>query len=61
MSAIVGIEDPITDLVGKLKVSQNRPESDRLGGVAGLLSRHDENSREMASTVRKHLGALGED
>ena len=41
MNAIVGIEIPITKLVGKWKVSQNRPDADKLGVVAGLLTRGD--------------------
>ena len=34
-SAIVGIEIPISQLTGKWKVSQNRPEKDRLGVTEG--------------------------
>jgi transcriptional regulator len=37
LGAIVGIEIPLTSLVGKWKVSQNRPAADREGVVAGLL------------------------
>lgn len=51
LQAIVGIEIPITRLVGKWKVSQNRPEPDRLGVVAGLSAREDAASKEMASLV----------
>lgn len=36
MAAIVGIEIPITRLVGKWKVSQNQPEANRAGVVRGL-------------------------
>lgn len=54
MDAIVGIEIPIAKLVGKWKVSQNRPEPDRLGVVAGLLARGDEPSQAMAALVEKH-------
>ena len=61
MQAIVGIEIPIAKLVGKWKVSQNRPEPDKIGVVAGLLHRGDSQSKAMASLVRKHLsfGAEG--
>jgi transcriptional regulator len=52
---IVGIEIPITKLVGKWKVSQNRPEADRLGVVAGLLARGDAQSRQMAALVNEHV------
>ena len=36
LTNIVGIEMPIARLIGKWKVSQNRPEVDRLGAIAGL-------------------------
>ena len=36
LRAIVGIRIPLTRLVGKWKVSQNRSEADRLGVVQGL-------------------------
>jgi transcriptional regulator len=55
LQAIVGIEIPIERLVGKWKVSQNRPEPDKLGVVAGLLARKDPASREMASLVNQHV------
>jgi transcriptional regulator len=55
LQSIVGIEIPITRLVGKWKVTQNRPEPDKLGVVAGLLAREDAASKEMASLVKKHV------
>ena len=55
LRAIVGIEIPITTLVGKWKVSQNRPTADKLGTVAGLHGREDTDSREMAELVNKHI------
>lgn len=36
LQAIVGIEIPITTLIGKWKVSQNRSDADRAGIAAGL-------------------------
>ena len=36
LGAIVGIEIPVTRLVGKWKASQNRSEADRAGVTAGL-------------------------
>jgi len=57
--AIVGVEIPITKLVGKWKASQNRPEADKLGVVAGLTLRQDENSREMAALVARSVGKDG--
>jgi transcriptional regulator len=55
LKAIVGIEIPITRLVGKWKVSQNRPQADRLGVVAGLESRDDARSNDMAALVRRTI------
>ncbi|MBA3598003.1 MAG: FMN-binding negative transcriptional regulator [Methylibium sp.] len=57
LQAIVGIEIPITRLVGKWKVSQNRPAADRLGVVAGLLERDEAESTEMAALVQRHVDA----
>lgn len=37
LHGIVGIEIPIDAIEGKWKVSQNRPEADRRGVVAGLV------------------------
>jgi transcriptional regulator len=36
IKGIVGVEIPIDRIEGKWKVSQNRPEADRAGVVAGL-------------------------
>ena len=58
-AGIVGIEIPIEKLIGKWKVSQNRPEPDKLGVIAGLLARGDEQAREMAAEVGKHASLLG--
>jgi len=55
LQAIVGIEIPIVKLVGKWKVSQNRPTPDKLGIVAGLVARDDMQSKEMASLVSRHV------
>ena len=48
---LVGLEMPITKLVGKWKVSQNRPKGDRLGVAAGLASQGDAHSAAMAELV----------
>jgi transcriptional regulator len=53
--AIVGVEIPITRIEGKWKTNQNRPEPDKLGVVAGLLSKGDDESAAMAALVRSHL------
>lgn len=55
VSAIVGVEIPIERLVGKWKISQNRSESDRLGTVAGLLNRDDDNARAMAALIKARV------
>lgn len=51
LTMIVGIEIPIEILVGKWKVSQNRPEADRLGVVAGLRERARPQDPTMATLV----------
>lgn len=51
LGAIVGIEIPITRLVGKWKVSQNRPTKDKLGAIAGLQAQGDTESLEMARLI----------
>lgn len=56
LGAIVGLEIPIDRLVGKWKVSQNRPAADRLGVVAGLQAQGDEEARGMAALVARHGG-----
>ena len=52
VTAIVGIEIPITKLIGKWKVSQNRPEQDRAGVVEGLRRDGGESAEAMARLVR---------
>jgi transcriptional regulator len=51
LAAIVGIEIPIARLVGKWKVSQNRPEADRAGVARGLEAEGDASSAAMAQLV----------
>jgi transcriptional regulator len=55
LAAIVGIEIPIRKLTGKWKVSQNRPEPDRHGVVAGLRAQIDPNAKAMADLVQKNV------
>lgn len=57
LKAIVGIEIPISTVVGKWKTSQNRPLPDKLGAIAGLHERGDANSRQMAALVQRHAAA----
>jgi len=53
LGAIVGIEIPIERLVGKWKVSQNRPAADRLGVAAGLDARNEPEASAMASLIQQ--------
>jgi transcriptional regulator len=50
---VVGIEIPITAILGKWKVSQNRSAPDRAGVVAALRAHHDRSSQEMAGLVEQ--------
>jgi len=50
LGAIVGIEIELTTLVGKWKVSQNRPAADREGVVDGLL--REDGDEALARQVR---------
>jgi transcriptional regulator len=52
---IVGLEIPISRIVGKWKVSQNRSTEDRRGVVAGLQANTDAGARAMADLVARAL------
>lgn len=54
VNAIVGIEIPVTRLVGKWKTSQNRTPADKHGVIAGLQERGDDVALDMAALVRQH-------
>ena len=51
LKAIVGIEIPVTRLLGKWKASQNRPAADRAGVVRGLRESGDPMAAQMADWV----------
>jgi transcriptional regulator len=51
LNAIVGIEIPITRLVGKWKISQNRSAADRAGVAAGLNAHGGADEIAMAEAV----------
>ena len=51
LGAIVGIEIPLTRLVGKWKVSQNRPAVDREGVVKALSGLGNDEARAMSGLV----------
>lgn len=57
LGAIVGIEIPLTRLVGKWKVSQNRPSPDRDGVVTGLREMNDRDAQAMSGLVKKVAGS----
>lgn len=56
LGAIVGIEIPLTKLIGKWKVSQNRPSADRDGVVKGLREMDDRDAQAMSALVKKVAG-----
>ena len=53
LGAIIGLEIPITRLIGKWKVSQNRPPQDRDGVVEGLLQEGGHSAAAIAALVRE--------
>jgi transcriptional regulator len=53
LGAIIGLEIPITRLIGKWKVSQNRPPQDRAGVVEGLVHAGEPSAAAMADLVRR--------
>ena len=55
VGAIVGIEMPISRLIGKWKLSQNRSARDRAGVVEGLLGEGSESASRMAGLVKSAL------
>lgn len=55
LGAIVGIEIALTKLIGKWKVSQNRPVDDRKGVIEGLTEGGDADSVAIAHWVKEKL------
>jgi transcriptional regulator len=53
LASIVGVEISLTKLIGKWKVSQNRPAADRAGVVAGLSERNDVYGSAIALWVKR--------
>ena len=53
VAAIVGLEMPISRLIGKWKVSQNRPARDRDGVIEGLLQEGRESAAAVAGLIRQ--------
>jgi transcriptional regulator len=59
LNAIVGVEIPIQRLEGKWKMSQNRPEADRLGAINGL-STSDNPAEQAVAAVMLEMHARPE-
>ena len=55
MTAIIGVEIPITQMIGKYKLNQNKNEADRLGVIAGLKQQGGSISLEMAQMIQQYL------
>lgn len=55
LGAIVGIEIPVTRLVGKWKVSQNQPAANRDGVIKGLGELPDADAAAMADLIRQTI------
>jgi transcriptional regulator len=55
LSAIVGLEMPVARLIGKWKLSQNRPANDQEAVAEGLLQDGRELSTEMARLLRRRF------
>lgn len=53
INAIVGIEIPITRLIGKWKINQHRSDRDRAGVIEGLLQEGHEAATVMAGLMRQ--------
>jgi transcriptional regulator len=53
LAAIVGIEIEIRELTGKWKLSQNQPDANRAGVVAGLRRRESADALAMADLVAR--------
>jgi transcriptional regulator len=54
IKGIVGLEISISRVEGKWKVSQNRPEADRIGVIEGLRESGDEDAETMAELVQRY-------
>ena len=51
LRGIVGVRIPVTRFEGKRKMSQNRPEADRVGVAAGLAASESPGDREVALLI----------
>ncbi len=53
--AIVGFEIQITRIEGKWKMSQNKPDADRLSAIAALATQSDPMAQVVAATMKSRL------
>jgi transcriptional regulator len=53
LKGIVGLRMEIATLIGKRKLSQNRPEQDRHGVVEGLGNSEDARDRDVAALMQQ--------
>ncbi|WP_028350551.1 FMN-binding negative transcriptional regulator [Bradyrhizobium murdochi] len=51
LRGIIGVRIPVTRFEGKRKMSQNRPEADRIGVATGLAACEKPQDREVASLI----------
>ncbi|WP_298874249.1 FMN-binding negative transcriptional regulator [uncultured Bradyrhizobium sp.] len=51
LRGIVGVRIPVVRFEGKRKMSQNRPEADRIGVAAGLAASENHTDREVAPLI----------
>jgi len=51
LAQIVGLEIPLTRLIGKFKASQNRREADRAGAIDGLRATEEPGNVAMAGLM----------
>jgi transcriptional regulator len=56
VEGIIGVEMPIARLIGKWKVSQNRPAQDRHGAAEGLVREGGASGAAMADLIRRAKG-----
>jgi transcriptional regulator len=54
LGQIIGVEIPIARLIGKWKMSQNRPPADRLGVIAGLVAKEGDSARGVRELVHRY-------
>jgi transcriptional regulator len=59
LGAIIGLEIPIVRLVGKWKLSQNRPAQDQDGVVEGLRREGDHSGAAVADLIRRSSDGVG--